>query len=106
MSDYARLRVDVQPDGLRVRVPDEPDRVFRWNDIRTIRAYKLDLFTTDLICIAIETDNGIVEISEEDAGYRELADAIEVRYPAAVGFHGRVMLPAFEANETIIFEAT
>lgn len=75
-----------------------------WDDIRSIRAYQWDLLTTDLICLGFETDTVSVEISEEDDGYQELQQALETKYPFAVGYHMQVAVPAFETNEMIIFE--
>lgn len=103
-SDSEHLRVDVRPTGFRVRIDGEQDRVFNWDDIRSIRAYKWNLFAYDLICLGFETDTGSVEISEEDDGYQELQQALETKFPSAVGYHMKVAVPAFETNEMIIFE--
>ena len=76
-----------------------------WSSVLTIATYKRDLFTYDDICLAFEVGPGRwVEVSEEEAGFAELAKAVERAFPEVPGdWFGTVMLPPFEANRCVLW---
>lgn len=49
---------------------------FCWRDIEEIQTLKLDLLTTDDICLAFRVSDGWYELSEEHTGFMQLADAL------------------------------
>jgi hypothetical protein len=52
-----------------------------WEAIRRITAYKLDLLTTDCVCLALATDEIVLEFHEEMPGWADLVSAVEARFP-------------------------
>lgn len=54
-----------------------------WDNVRGIAAFKQDIFVHDLICVAFRTDGSpyYCHVSEDDAGYEELVQEIERRFP-------------------------
>lgn len=77
-----------------------------WADVIAIRTYKIDLFTSDTICLAFHTafrTQGI-EICEEDDGFMTVAGAMETLLPGIPSdWYSEVMVPAFERCERVIF---
>ena len=70
---------------------DQTQHQVEWNDILEISAYKVDLWMTDMICLAFELSDGrVLEINEEQEGYRGLLAAVESRgriLPNRFGVH-------------------
>jgi hypothetical protein len=75
-----------------------------WSDVTEIRAYKIDLVTTDelRLVFALGPDDWL-EISEEQAGFEQVSLAMTSRFPSAAGWRSRVLKPAFATNETVIY---
>jgi len=79
----------------------------RWADVARIQAYKLDLVTTDCICLLFEFRAGraSVQISEEWPGFADLFGPLERHFPTIPeSWYVDVMTPAFEAKQTVLFE--
>ena len=91
------------PKSQRVEIP--------WQSVDTILAYKRDLFTTDLICLAFEWRSQgtttAIELHEEMKNFRELIDELPkyfaLRNPE---WWAEVAFPAFESNEAILWSRT
>ena len=77
-----------------------------WPRISSIKAFKLDLITYDLICFAVELDNEgrWLQLSEEWPGFKELSNELESRFAFPEGWWDSVAKPAFKTNETILFQ--
>jgi hypothetical protein len=81
-------------------------REVRWSSVVRVRTYKLDFETIDCVCLAFELDGSPpVEVTEESNGFNDFMDAMLERFPAIdADWYATVMTPAFERNETILFE--
>jgi hypothetical protein len=80
--------------------------VVAWTAVTEIRAYKLDLLTTDEIRLVFRLRSGeAVEISEEQPGFAETTAAIASRFPSTSEWYNRVAHPAFATNETVLYAA-
>lgn len=77
----------------------------RWDEIRQVAAFKRDLMTVDLVCLAVATPAGVVEIDEDMAGYREVEAQLCARLGIGEAWRLSVLFPAFAANPTLLFPA-
>ncbi len=81
----------------------------RWSDIREILAYKYDRVNTDEICLGFvtkESTSDWLEISEEWEGFQEAMEVMQMVFPSIEGnWFGRVMIPAFKRNETVLWRS-
>ena len=102
-----RGTLELTEDGFQVvdRLSDEPGRAVRWSDVRAIRTYKRDLWTTDMICLAFQLPNRLwMEINEEAEGFRAITTQMEATFPTMSGeWFGIVMKPAFAPNDTLLY---
>jgi len=73
--------VSVDAEGLRIGA----ERV-AWSDVRRLDAYKRDIYSGDLFCLAILVAAGgrLFEINEESPGWKEAGDAIERYLPGSL----------------------
>jgi hypothetical protein len=64
--------ISCDSEFLTISTKNETQKI-AWRDIEEIDAYKIDLFSVDLICIAILSHSAKIglEINEEMAGYRD-----------------------------------
>jgi hypothetical protein len=79
----------------------------RWEDVARIQAYKLDLVTTDCICLLFELgpDRAPVQLSEEWPGFQDLFSPLAQRFPTIPeSWYVDIMTPAFEEKRTVLFE--
>jgi hypothetical protein len=78
-----------------------------WQEITTATAYKRDLVTTDLLCLAFQTGNGkTLEIHEEMSSWTELMAELPSYLPGCMTeaeILARVLKPAFATNATRVF---
>jgi len=79
----------------------------RWSAVTRIQAYKLDLVTTDCICLLFEQGPTVapVQISEEWPGFPELFGPLTKHFPVIPeSWYVDIMTPAFEHKRTVLFE--
>ena len=58
-----------------------------WKEVRRLDVYKRDIYTGDLLCLAIlVAENGVVEINEEMRGWNGVGDAIERYLPGSLPY--------------------
>jgi|SRR2546427_48556 len=79
----------------------------RWSEVEEVHAYKRDLFTTDLICLAFKKcgREEYYEIHEEMAGYHDLLEGLPSHLPKfTLEWFLEVAFPAFEAKHQIIWK--
>jgi|GEM_PF-2430653 len=78
-----------------------------WQSIVRLLAFKRDLLTTDLICMAIETEDGAyVEINEEMIGWQRTMTHLSEHLPAAIPWADwwpATAFPAFATNPTVVY---
>jgi hypothetical protein len=79
---------------------------FAWSAVERVRAYKQDLFTVDLICLAFDLDRGMqATIHEECSAYDALVDALPTYFPGARSdWWPEVAHPAFAECPTVVWE--
>jgi hypothetical protein len=82
------------------------EAVARWDEITRIRTYKVDLVTTDCICLLFERAAAEpLQVSEEWNGFVDLMEMMRERFPTIPSdWYEAVMQPPFERNETTLFE--
>ena len=83
--------------------------VVRWRDIARIHTYKVDLVTTDCICLLFEFIGGRspLQVSEEWSGFADLFVPLGDAFPSIpADWYVEVMKPAFETNRRILYEAS
>jgi hypothetical protein len=84
-------------------------RSVRWADVAKIQTYKLDLFTTDCICLLFESRSGRppVQVSEEWKGFSDLFDPLTAAFPSIPqNWYMEVMTPAFKTKQAVLYDAT
>ena len=103
--EYGSVTEDT--DCLRIRRGKGDSLELRWSGVEEVHAYKRDLFTTDLICLAFKRSGReeYYEIHEEMAGYHDLLEVLPSRLP---GFSSEwfpaVAFPAFKTNHQIVWK--
>jgi hypothetical protein len=96
----------VTTDGFAKRWQERELFRVRWLAVREIRAYKRDLLTTDLVCLAFrETEaDEYFEVHEEMIGFDLLRARLAEVFPTIpAGWFGDVARPAFTTNLTVLF---
>ncbi|MDH7461206.1 hypothetical protein QEG73_07940 [Chitinophagaceae bacterium 26-R-25] len=77
----------------------------KWSDIERLIAYKLDLLTTDRICIDIVYNEYQITVSEETPGWYQFVEKTKITFPSIPNnWEAEVMHPAFETNLTVIYQ--
>ena len=79
----------------------------KWNTIRRVCAYKIDLLTTDEIRLVVDYDDAKpmhIEVSEEQPGFEQFRSFVEQYFAFREGWWETVMKPAFSKNETLLFQ--
>jgi len=76
-----------------------------WARVTKITAFKLDLWSKDLVCIEFEQENGTsVRTNEEMPGYDALKKTLPLRFAGLnVEWEKSVVLPAFATNLTVLW---
>ena len=93
-----------------LRDPSNPESfptLFAWADVGRVIAFKRDLLLEDLICLRFEAAGSAYDVHEEMAGWDELLTQLPERLPGSLSkdtVFALVALPAFAANETVVFE--
>ncbi|HSK31226.1 MAG TPA: hypothetical protein VLA17_14805 [Candidatus Limnocylindria bacterium] len=80
----------------------------RWSDVSRIQTYKLDLLTTDSICLLFEFRDGraAVQVSEEWPGFANLIKSLSRAFPSIpTDWYGVAMKPAFATNQRVLYES-
>ena len=81
----------------------------KWVEVARIQAYKLDLVTTDCICLLFEftTPSAPLEVSEEWIGFNEIFSPLTQHFPVIPeSWYEDIMTPAFETKRTVLFDAS
>ncbi|MCA6368761.1 MAG: hypothetical protein IM631_20985 [Cytophagales bacterium] len=77
-----------------------------WKKIQSIFAYKLDLMTTDEICIDIFCDDNIsFRVTEETAGWFVFLERLKEQFPTVEeDWNVSITHPAFATNLTLLYD--
>lgn len=105
-----RAAVAVDAGGLRIVVTPktgEPvERAAAWTAITRVVAYKVDLLSCDLICLAFEAGDLTLETDEEMEGWTDLLAALPAHFqgiPPQQDWWMAVAFPAFAKNATQLY---
>ena len=90
-------------EGFEIVLESSREKV-RWTSIERIIAYKVDLFTTDLICLDIECNGRKLTISEEVPGWFQFIKKVSSTLSGIPkNWELQVANPTFHANCTTIY---
>jgi len=98
--------IAMQSDGFTLSRGDALLAEVKWDQVREIRGYKADLFTTDLICwgFCCGDEDRLLEVHEEMAGFDKLQESVQSRFGVTLeDWFGEVAFPAFATNMTVIW---
>ncbi len=99
--------ITIDENGVQVKHPKLVAST-AWCDVREVFAYKRDLLTTDLICLALCTSNNapVLETHEEMQGFVKLWRELERRLPGFQEKYTKWLLssPAFDSQPTSIWK--
>ena len=94
------------PDGFEVLGSEGSAWSIRWAGVSKVFAYKFDNFAFDTIYICVQTPDEGVDISEDDAGFKEFVQKMsESLSPFKTDWRYSVVRPAFERCETVLYPA-
>lgn len=80
-------------------------RLFVWNRITKIVAYKDDLVTTDDIRLQICDNNGNITLTEDYSLFAEFNKQLLSAYPEIdKNWYGKILHTPFAANTTVIYK--
>ena len=102
---YGTLEIDAS--GIRHALADGREVWIAWNEIDRVVAFKRDLLATDQICLLIggRFAASPYELHEDMPGFEMLHRAMGEALPSVPDtWFLDVMTPAFETNETLVFE--
>jgi hypothetical protein len=94
-------------DCLRITSGKGDASELRWDEVDEVHAYKRDLFTTDLICLAFKKSGKeeFYEVHEEMAGYHDLLETLSRHLPEfTTEWFFSVAFPAFDTNHRLIWK--
>jgi len=88
MEDTGGLALSATSRGLelRQRAPDGGTtcRTIPWPEIKTLIAYRRDVYAHDMICMALETTSGaVLELHEQLDGWSQFCEQMQNYLPAA-----------------------
>lgn len=107
-------RLDSDSSGFTIFPAKGESFRVRWEEVREIRTYKIDLFSYDEICLGFEVtgvgttegETQWIEVTESDQGFRSLAEEMKRRFPAIPSdWYSEVMFPAFAPCEAVLYRA-
>ena len=96
----------LSPNGFTIHERKKSDLAVEWNLITKIVAYKVDEWSTDLVCFDLWAGgNPFVTIHEDMPGFIEVTDAMAGVFQGYLAsWRQDVILPPFERNETLVWE--
>ncbi len=106
-----KLRIDFDDEGLLLLSDEQPCWRFRWCDVRSISAYKQDLFTIDCICAEFEVaepasggEARFYTVHEDMERFDWLCFGLRRHFPGLPeDWWQKITLPPFAANHTLLW---
>lgn len=78
---------------------------YRWKDIETVIGYKVDLLTTDELCLEIYIGDTYLRFTESTPGWYQFNSTLTKYLPVINElWESAIMLPAFATNLTLLFD--
>ena len=102
-KQYGRLVLE--EDGFHLLKNDCRDVALRWAHVRTIRTFKRDFFSYDMISLAFEVgEDEWIEIWESMADFSLVAEKMREIFPTVPeDWYVVVTLPAFSPNDRVLW---
>jgi hypothetical protein len=98
------MSIIVNDNGFSIQLTDKTKAV-NWTEIQQIEAYKVNLITTDEICIEVELQESILTITEETNGWNEFIEKILIVFPEIdKNWWSKVAHPPFQTNHLILYK--
>ncbi|WP_426490437.1 hypothetical protein [Hymenobacter sp. 102] len=100
-------QISVYEDGLLVREnPDLPARHFAWRNLTAAFGYKIDLYSSDEICLDLFwADAPRLILSESMPQWLAVLAELQKQVPTVPpGWYADISVPAFETKLTLLFE--
>ena len=93
-----------EDDGFLYPFKDRDEKL-KWAAIERIVGYKLDLMTTDEICLDIFSGSWKITYSESLPGWYQLLIKLQQVFPSIpANWDGHIMQPPFATNYTVLYE--
>jgi hypothetical protein len=91
-------------NGFELPINEELNKI-SWNEINKMTAYKIDLLTSDEICLFVQAKNGKqFEITESTKGWFQFIQKIKEQFPnISKTWEIEIANPAFERKETELY---
>ena len=91
-------------DGFELTIENKPTKI-KWKEIQKLTGYKVDLYTTDEICLIVQVENGkSFEITESTKGWFQFIQKIKEQFPTInKTWEMDIAVPAFERKETELY---
>jgi hypothetical protein len=99
-EDWTKPRIDTCETHTEVA-----EVSFTWDEIDAVKAYKIDLITTDEIRVFVSfgRPEKVLELSEEQEGFETFIRTAERKLSFPEGWPERLVKPAFDKCDTTLF---
>ncbi len=111
MSKQRHAEIRCDESGFAVTIGGSVSSVvagsLKWNEVKTVLAYKRALYATDLICLGFTSPAGTIEVDEEMQGWSQLVERLPGLLPGTPPLSEwweRVAMPPFAPCVTKLFE--
>ena len=95
--------INQQKDGFEVE-QNEGIIFIKWDSINRLVGFKIDKYTIDEVCLHIQFNDQSIILTEEYNGWREFVNNMLIHFPKVDQYwEGKIAVPAFERNETELF---
>ena len=103
---WQQPRVELTDDGFEIVTDTNASHRARWDDVRRIAAYKIDVFTMDRVCLHLDTHELRYTVDESMDGWSDFLSRLdEVFAPLSHDqWLRKVTVPPFERSERVLFE--
>jgi hypothetical protein len=93
-------------DGFTFPNESNSEVVYKWSDIETIFAFKIDRYATEDICLDIFTSNDrYLQVTESTPGWYQFEKHLSENIPSIPNnWIGEISVPAFETKLTLLFD--
>ena len=96
-------KIELTENGFQVNNDDEITQ-FQWSEIKKLTGYKVDRFTTDNICLEIDSNITTSHATEEFEGWRIFINKMLIEFPQIdKNWEEIIAKPAFERNKTGLY---
>lgn len=95
--------VELSAEGVLIRDRKNNAHSFEWSAVRRILAYKLDLITTDDVCLEFCTEDRSYIVDEETVGWSELTAHVSHHFSISTQWLEKLVQPPFATNTSVLW---